>query len=209
MHDRRIDGKPEVFGNAGGLYMSAMTWYDHSTRSIWSQPLGKAIEGERFGTELRLLPSQLTTWGAWRAEHPDSLVMVNDVARVRGRSRVRFDDDVVIGLVLEGQAKAFRYPAVRDAGVVNDWLGAYPVLVWADEDNFHAYLRQVDDRALTFRWEEAALVDEETGSKWDVARGAAFEGPLQGAVLQAVPSLSSYDWAWADFYPESEIWEGE
>ncbi|KAA3656338.1 MAG: DUF3179 domain-containing protein [Chloroflexi bacterium] len=57
MHDRRIDGKTAVFGNAGALFQNAMTWYDHDTSSIWSQPWGRAIQGEQKGVELRLAPA--------------------------------------------------------------------------------------------------------------------------------------------------------
>jgi len=205
VHGRVIDGKSEVFGNAGGLFMSAMTWWDHSTKSIWSQPWGRAIDGPLKGTELDLLPSQVTTWANWREEHPETLVMINDVDRFRTGPEVFFDD-FVIGLVLEDAAKAYPYPDVSAVGVVNDMMGEYPVLVWANDDNYHAYLRQVDDRTLTFRWENGQLVDEETGSVWDVMRGRAMSGPLEGQALQSVPSLSSYDWAWRDFYPGSAFY---
>ena len=50
------------------------------------------------------------------------------------------------------------------------------------------------------------MSDEETGSKWDITRGLAIEGPLGGTALQAVPSLSSFDWAFVDFYPQGEFY---
>ena len=43
---------------------------------------------------------------------------------------------------------------------------------------------------------------------WDVARGIAVEGPLTGTVLQQVPYMTSFDWAWEDFYPHTEIYPG-
>ena len=45
--------------------MNAMTWFDHETDSIWSQPVGLAFEGPLRGTQLKLLPFQLTTWSNW------------------------------------------------------------------------------------------------------------------------------------------------
>ena len=59
MHDRRVDGETLVFGNQGGLFMNAMTWWDHKMESVWSQPWGRAIAGPLKGTELELIPSQL------------------------------------------------------------------------------------------------------------------------------------------------------
>lgn len=204
VHDRRIDGVAHTFGNAGGLMMNAMTWWDHETESIWSQPWGRAIEGFYKGTELFLLPSQITTWGNWKAEHPDSLAMINDVNRIGFRQR--FDRDFVIGLLLADEAKAFYYRDVEAAGIVNDFISQIPVMVWAGDNNFHAYIRKVDDRELTFRLEGDRLVDEETGSTWNITRGLATDGPLKGQGLQSVPSSSSFDWAWEDFYPETDYY---
>jgi hypothetical protein len=96
---------------------------------------------------------------------------------------------------------------VVEAGLINDWLGEFPILVWAEGDNFHAYLRKAGDRVLTFRDDvKDGLIDEETGSSWDITRGMAIAGPLKGEVLQPVPGSSAFDWAWRDFYPESEFY---
>ena len=186
--------------------MRAMTWYDHDTRSIWSQPWGRAIIGELKGIQLFLLPSQVTTWGSWKAEHPDTLAMINDVGPL-SFGRQRFDPNFVIGLILADATKAFYFEDVEAEVVVNDRLGSIPIAVWAKEDNFHAFIRQVGEQTLTFRAEGEGLVDEETGSTWDVARGLAVDGPLRGEALQSVPSSTSFDWAWRDFYPESEFYE--
>lgn len=206
MHDRRIDGNTVVFGNAGALFMRAMTWYDHDTRTIWSQPWGRAIIGELKGIQLFLLPSQVTTWGSWKAEHPNTLAMINDVGAL-SFGRQKFDPNFVIGLILADTTKAFYFEDVAAEVVVNDTLGGIPIAVWAKEDNFHAFIRQVGEQTLTFRAEGEGLVDGETGSTWDVARGLAIDGPLRGEALQSVPSSTSFDWAWRDFYPESEFYE--
>ena len=184
--------------------MNAMTWWDHETESIWSQPWGRSIDGLYKGTELFLLPSQVTTWGSWKAEHPESLVMINDVSRLGGRQK--FDPDFVIGLILADQAKAYGYRDVAEVGVVNDAIGDIPIFVWAADNNFHAYIRQVGDQVLTFTLDGDGLVDEETGSTWDLTRGLATAGPLKGQSLQPVPGSTSYDWAWEDFYPGTEFY---
>jgi hypothetical protein len=205
VHDRRIDGQSHIFGNAGALFMNAMTWYDHETESIWSQPWGRAIIGPYKGVELFLLPSQITSWGSWKAEHPETLAMINDVDRLGARQK--FDPNFVIGLLLADRAKAFYYLDVAAVGVVNENLGDIPIFLWAGDNNFHAYVRQLDDQVLNFKIEGGALVDEETGSSWDLTRGLATSGPLKGRSLQPVPSSSFYDWAWLDFYPETEFYE--
>ncbi len=187
--------------------MNAMTWYDHETRSIWSQPWGRALEGEQRGVELFLLPSQITTWASWKEEHPNTLVMTNDMSRLSFRQG--FDPDFVIALLLADNSKAYYYRDVANETIINDFLGDVPVLVWAANENYHTYVRQVDEQELTFEIEDGELVDMESGSVWDIGLGLAVEGPLKGGSLQPVPSSSAYDWAWLDFYPETEFYVPE
>ena len=54
-----------------------MTWWDHETGSLWSQPNGEAIDGPRVGDQLELLPSSLTTWSDWLSVHPESLALLS------------------------------------------------------------------------------------------------------------------------------------
>ncbi len=203
MHDRRIDGVAHTFGNYGALFMNAMTWWDHETGSVWSQPWGRGISGSYLGVELFLLPSQVTTWGEWRAAHPGTLAMVNDVERVAQFQRQGFDPNFVLGLLLNGEAMAFEYRAVEEVGVVNETLAGVPIVVWAEGESFSAFIRRTEGQDLTFQRTEDGIEDKETGSSWDLRRGLATEGSLRGTLLQQVPGSTAFDWAWLDFYPES------
>ena len=103
-------------------------------------------------------------------------------------TRQRFTPDSVIGLVLADDSKAYYFGDVELVTVVNDSLGDVPIAVWARGDRYSAFIRQVADRTLTFRAEGDTVVDEETGSTWDVARGLAVDGRLKGEALQSVPN---------------------
>lgn len=184
--------------------MNAMTWWDHATVSIWSQPIGRALAGPLEGTELKLLASQLTTWANWKQTHPYTLAMTNDVSRLRF-NRQGFKPDFVIGIVVADQSKAYYFNDVMEAGVINDSAADFPVLVWATDSDFRTYLRSVDGEVLTFRLEHGDLIDEQTGTIWDARLGLGVRGTLKGKSLQPLPTLTSYDWAWKDFYPQGEI----
>lgn len=187
--------------------MNAMTWWDHETESVWSQPWGRSIAGEYRGVELFLLPSQVTTWGQWKQAYPQTLAMTNDLDRLLFGRRQGFQPDFVLGLVLGGQAKAYYYRDIEELGLVNDSFAGQPIVVWAGPASLMAYFRTVDGRALTFAVREGEIIDQETGSQWNLGRGLATEGELRGRALQPVPSTTSYDWAWLDFYPESAFYE--
>ncbi len=206
MHDRRIDGVPHTFGNYGALFMNAMTWWDHETSSVWSQPWGRAIEGEYRGVELFLLPSEVTTWSNWKEAHPKTQAMINDVDRLSLSRRQGFNPNFVLGLLLSGEAKAYYFRDIARETLVNDEFAGLPIVVWASETSLNAFVRQVGDQVLTFEVQGDQIRDKETGSRWDLARGLSVDGPLGGEGLQGIPGSSSYDWAWNDFYPNSEFY---
>jgi hypothetical protein len=162
--DRRIEGETAVFGVSGLLWNSDLVMYDSVTDSLWSQLLGTAIRGPATGTELTLLPATMATWGEWRAEYPETRVLLPppESNTVRGRRQARdydrdpyagydrsarigigyndFSDDrldpkaSVIGVYADGVARAYPLSAVREAGVVNDTVGDLPVVVAASEN---------------------------------------------------------------------------
>ena len=210
MHDRRIDGKTYTFGNQGALYMRAMTWWDHETQSVWSQPWGAALNGPLKGTRLKMIPANIMPWSTWLAEHPDTQVLLVDGGGYFGAGE-RFSPNFVIGITLGDHAKSYPFGPASRVGAINDWVGPFPVLVLADEDtkSVHTYLRGGRNEELEFEFRDGRLVDRQTGTAWDVARGIAVDGPLSGTVLQQVPYMTAFDWAWEDFYPHSEIYQGK
>ena len=77
MYSAKIDGEPTTFGTSGLLYRSNKLMYDRATNSLWSQLLGEPVIGPLAdsGIKLEIFPVSLTTWGEWRAEHPDTTVL--------------------------------------------------------------------------------------------------------------------------------------
>ena len=204
--------------------MSAMTWWDHETESIWSQPWGSAIGGDLEGESLTLLPAEVVPWSTWLASHPDTTVLADE----RGENAALWypgekpRDGFVIGLSIGESAVGYHYSPTEEALVVNDFVGELPVAVFVDPETrtIGAYIRipapglkglLPDDApdVITFVVsEDGTITDEETGSVWDRERGAALDGPLAGAQLQQVPYVTSFDWAWGNFFPNSRFWPG-
>ena len=63
---------------------------------------------------------------------------------------------------------------------------------------------QLDGRVLTLQVRDGRLVDAETGTAWSVT-GEALDGPLAGESLTAVPHTDPFWFAWAAFYPDTEV----
>ncbi len=211
MHDRRIDGKARIFGNYGSLYMNAMTWYDHETVSLWSQPIGTALRGAYEGVRLEMIPAPVVPWATWRKEHPDTLVLNVGLGRFGTLIADPFAGDrrlFIAGVVLGDHAKAYPFDVVSQQVVVNDQIGETPVLVYAnpEDKSVHIFARKVGDTVLEFRWAGGKLRDIQTDTLWNQATGLGIEGPLRGELLKELPYSSAYAWAWVDFYPDTEVY---
>jgi hypothetical protein len=235
VHDRRIEGTVHTFGNEGVLFMNAMTWWDWESQSVWSQPWGAAIDGELTGTRLTLLPYELVPWQTWLEKHPDTKVLVDERADLTYGARYAIDR-FVIGVSIGDSATGFYFGSVAIAGVVNESVGNFPVVVFADKDTraIDVFLRtprkglngpQDLPDTLTFELVEAneppdtgeltdpadsqvvlEVRDLETGSTWNIEAGIATAGPLRGTVLQRAPYVSAFYWAWEDFNPNTVLW---
>ena len=60
-----------------------------------------------------------------------------------------------------------------------------------------------------FKLDDDRVVDAATGGAWDIIRGVAIEGPLKGNVLQQIPYVTAFDWAWRDFFLHTTFYAAE
>ena len=205
VHRRQVEGQTILFGVQGALLGNAMTFWDHDTGSVWSQPTGEAVAGPRKGTRLEAFPVSFTTWEAWRKSHPETLAL----AVPAGESG--FDlDNMAIVLDLAGDAVAYEYPDLVAAGVVNDTVAEVEVAVVVDRnapDRWETFSRRLDERVVTLAWSADQLVDVETGSVWDPARGIAVTGPLAGESLAILPGFTIFPDDFDTFWPEGRVWQ--
>lgn len=87
--------------------------------------------------------------------------------------------------------------------------GRSAVVLWDEgAQGAMAYRPRANGQPVTLREENGGIVDEETGSEWALD-GRAMAGPLEGERLEPVAEAYVAFWfAWADFHPETELWEG-
>lgn len=197
-----------VFGNQGALWGNAMTWWDHDTGSVWSQPIGEAIAGPRRGARLEPLPVWLGDWASWRDTHPDGLAL--DVP-AQSNSRFRLADMAIV-LELGDQATAWFVPPLQEAGVVNDVVGGLAVAVVTDPtepDRWAVFSRVLDDGVTVELAKHGDdLVDTITGTTFDPIRGMALDGPLLGQTLDLLPGFTSFPDDFFTFWPDGRLWTG-
>jgi hypothetical protein len=117
---------------------------------------------------------------------------------------------MIIGVDVEGKAKAFPLETLRQTRVINDVLGGKPVLIvhQPESDTTTAFVARVGGRKLTFAAANAgatALQDRETGSRWD-AYGTCVAGRLKGSTLPSIILEPEYWFAWSEFHRETAVY---
>ena len=204
VHRRSLGTTTVVFGNHGALWGNAMTWFDHDTGSIWSQPIGEAIVGPLKGTTLDLLPSTLTRWYEWRRLHPETLAL-----DAPGGSS-GFDLRQMSIIVVFGD-DSVAYPVVDLSVVANDTISGAPIAVVLeplDKESWTVFSRTLDDNTIVelAYTDSGDLIDSVSGTTFHPSRGTGIAGPLSDQVLGQLPAFTSFTRDYFTFYPEGRVW---
>lgn len=80
-------GESTVFRASGSLWNNNLLFVDEQTKSLWSQILGRAVTGERAGTELVSHPSTVVSWTDWKAKNPRGEVLSRETGASRDYTR--------------------------------------------------------------------------------------------------------------------------
>lgn len=201
VHRRELNGKSALFGNQGALWGNAMTWWDHETGSIWSQPLGEAIAGPYLGHRLELLPSTLTTWLAWRSAHPETLVLDGPVYPSGPN-----DSNTAVVLAYGDEVAAYPIELVLERGVINDVVGGLAVAVVADSDGlWTVFSRLVDGSIVDLSLRGDVLVDKATDSEWETVTGFGVNGEFAGSRLKRLPASTVFPDDFQTFWPDGRM----
>jgi len=188
-----INGSPRTFGVSGLLYNSDVLLYDRETESLWSQIMGQAISGKESGTDLIFLPTENTTWGAWKKQFPNSLVLSTETGFNIDYDKIAYEGysqsqkllfpvshsdnqlknkDQIIGIEIDGQFKAYPFKKIKKKELpIKDTVNGKALLIHFDKKN-----------------KSARITDE------------------RGEVLSAI---SMYWFAWVAFHPETEVFNDE
>jgi Protein of unknown function (DUF3179) len=202
---------------------------DRETGTWWQQISGKAIFGKLKGETLELAPFDELSFGLWKKESPGGQVLA-PVARDQKKYDSKWEDevlklpvpvnfpgtslksrDVVVGLVVAGEARAYPVEAIVKQSPIQDRLGGKPILlvVGTDGKSVRAFLSRVDGADIElFRKsdsQEFALIDSEGSGEWSF-RGCAVSGPLMGKCLPELPAIKDYWFDWRNYHADTTIY---
>lgn len=150
---REFGGKVLEFGVSGLLYQSDVLMYDRQTESLWSQLGMKAVSGPMADTPLRWMPSTQMTWSEWKAAYPGGQVLSDQTGFGRNYSQTAYENyrnspgtmfpvpqhrtelkpkEMVFGIILNGQAKAYPIRRLEKRRAFTDRVGGIELSVHYD-----------------------------------------------------------------------------
>jgi hypothetical protein len=213
---------------------------DEETGTWWQQVSGEAIHGPLKGRRLNGVFHDELTFATWKRERPRGRVLRpsadNDAwrkfserweeqtAKLPVVTQAAAQDKlapraVVLGVSLNGAAKAYPLAAIERQSPLVDQVGGVPIVVVLGEDkkSVRAFETMLDGRELEFYVKadggggsvgvEGAwrMFDGETRSEWDFT-GRAVAGALAGRELKKVSLLKDYWFDWKLYHPQTLVY---
>jgi hypothetical protein len=202
---------------------------DRETGTWWQQISGKAIYGELKGKTLELAPSDELSFGLWKKESPSGQVLAA-VARDQKKYDSKWEvkvlklpvpvtfpgtelksRDVVVGLQLGGDARAYPLDTILKQSPIQDRLGGKAILLVAGPDG--KSVRAFESRIMgadieLFRKSDAkefALVDSEGAGEWNF-KGCAISGPAAGKCMPELPAIKDYWFDWRNYHADTTVY---
>ena len=245
--DRAVGGQTLDFGTSGRLYKSDLVMYDRQTHSLWVQMEGRAIVGDLAGTRLRVVPANTIAYNEWKAGYPGGSVLSRNTGYRRSYGANPYESydqpslspflfsgttdprrppkERVVGVTVDGHARAYPWPILEARRVVEDQIGRTRLVIFYQTGTLSAldagqiaesraigatgvFSPAVAGKAMTFEPVAGGFRDRETGSIWTLL-GHAVQGPMASQRLSSIPHMDAFWFAWAAFHPATSIYAGQ
>ena len=120
--------------------------------------------------------------------------------------------DELIGIVINGQAKAYSLKAAAWHHIIHDELGGMPILVTFCPLTYTAMVfdRTVDGKVLEFNVDglidnNIIMTDRQTESNWIQITGESINGKMRGKKLKLLHSLHTTWGTWKNLHPDTLV----
>ena len=233
-YDPRVDGERYDLGISGLIYESRSLLFDSQSNSLWDAFTGRPVLGTLLNREIELQQRTLvtTTWADWAARHPNTSVLALDTGHVRDYSAgaaLRGDPQApapafpvreldgrlpakepVLGLLVEGEARAYSVEHVRAAGIVHDTVGELAVVLLSEGAGaaigvYRAGGLKVSE--LTLSSGDLIVIGDDggDGTRWFMEEEA-LVSTVDGRRYAAVSRREGYWFTGSGVHPETTIW---
>jgi hypothetical protein len=228
LYRTEFDGRHHELGTSGFLYRSNKLMYDRETNSLWSTIHGEPVLGPLADSGIRLeaLSVVTTTWGRWRALHPDTQVLSlatgfdRDYAEGAAYRDYFATDDLMFAVPFadrrlrnKDEVLALRFggadapPIAIDAGTLQarrplhgEYAGiSYVVLT--DSSGAHRVYRA--DGIMILEYDGGRRVTDSAGDLWQIREDAL--AAADGRRRERLPAHRAFWFGWHAAHPDTRL----
>lgn len=229
--DRVIDGEETTFGVSGLLYNTNLIPYDRKTQSNWSQMGLQSINGKLISDFVNIYPILETSWETAKLLFPNSLVVSSNTGYSRNYGRYPYGNyktnhslfifpvnhsdsrlkskERVLGIFGNISKKAYRILDFDEAKVFVDEIDGEKYLIYGDNKNNLIVAFKYSEFGIELEFQQSSLsfpyiIEDNLGNHFDIfGKSQDISYPS----LQPAKSFIAYWFAWAAFYPETELYQ--
>ena len=233
-----LDDKPLRL-RAVSAYNNNIIYHDADSGDYIQQLDAGVISGPDSGKQLEPLQVTISSWDSWKSMHPDSGYVDLPPTGIRDKMMSRMLDwmipleglsarkkpwhpvkgsldraldqmEMVVGVAIAEEDRAYPVRALADRWVINDTLGGEPIVVMYDPrlDTTGVFSRRCDGEVLDFNSGDSpgiGVADDRT--RWDITGAeVTADGTRQGRQLDTIPHFGKLFWfSWSVFKPDTTI----
>lgn len=218
---------------AGAIFAVSMVYQYRMIQEARSQTIGDGLHVESYGFDLSNLTVErdlLVASGLCRDAQPtlndppfDDITLIDEYGKSPWKAIV-VSDDAVIGVSINGDARAYPIRYLNWHEIINDTVGGVPVAVTFSPISRSAVVfdRRVKGEVMTFGYsgliynnnlimydEHERELEHVAPSLWSQLKFEAIAGPLAGTQLTILPSRL-IRWAdWKAAHPQTRVLRGD
>ncbi|MCC1485077.1 DUF3179 domain-containing protein [Winogradskyella immobilis] len=226
LYKTELNGTQYQLGTSGFLYRSNKLMYDKKTQSLWNTIWGKPVVGPLVGKDIQLeyLSVVTTTWGEWKARHPETTVLdlntgfSRDYGEGVAYKNYFSTDDLMFNVPSPDRSVkykqsilAIRLPEISDNSIAisTKYLKKHPIYKSEIEGRKFVVLTDKSGANRVFFTENIDIVDydgstiatDNNGVKWNI-----HENHLEnskGKILKRLHSFNAFWFGWKAAYPNT------
>jgi hypothetical protein len=207
-----------------------MVMRDRETGTIWQHETGEALMGKYRGKTLAILGGELSSWMAWRTEHPETTICVRPEGyrhpaplgpvferlldhgpkHMVGPGLFGLDQRLdqhafIAGITLGEHVKAYPMDVLQECLIINDQVGSQSIVIFYDSasDRVRCFSLDTLPQGTTLEMRAALLHDPIAHRSWDFSGKAIDSGK---DALTPVRVQRQWWLAWSEYHPGSPIY---
>jgi hypothetical protein len=220
-----VDTMRLTFQASGSLWQDALVMQDLETQSLWSQISGECIAGPLKGQTLTLYNSFHTTYGEFKKSYPEGIVLKKPERGEAGSYYDKYFSDPeklgifgridnfqklpakskVFGVRRDGKQAAVALALLETRGWAAIVIESSNIIMTYDVDGHTAAAFVLPETKDVAEVTDGVIMLSDGGRQWNAQTGKGMSA--KAGDLEPVPLISAFWFAWASFFPDSEIYQ--